>query len=59
MDLSFLSKEPIPKVRELGTAILFWGAIAAFVFILLVLLDQAVEEKKSYQKPVNLGMHQS
>jgi|GEM_PF-6154004 len=48
--------EPIPKSKETISTILFWGAVALFVLLYMVLLDQAVEANKSHGKPANLGM---
>lgn len=52
------AKEPIPKIKERVCAVLFWGAIALFVLLYMILLDMAVEANKGHgdsDKPVNLG----
>jgi len=48
-------EEPISQIRETTCAILFWGAIALFVLLLFVLLDEAVELNKLHHEPANLG----
>ncbi len=53
------STEPIPKSKETFCAILFWGAVALFVLLYMVLLDQAVEANKAHYKPANLGLNLS
>jgi len=49
-------KEPAPKGIENSKRVAFWLLFAAFFLLYAILVDQAVEANKTYEKPASLGM---